>query len=362
MYPEKLLKNKILYTAAFVIALMLFLLKTFYDAGEFKTLRPHSDYRCQKIEGIPGGEDIELDRHAGKAYISSDSRRDGMPGSIYQYNYGSENPELKNITGSLPFEFHPHGISIYPKNGRAEFLFAVNHRKEMQTGAAGHFIEVFSIQRDGLKHLRSLENALLTSPNDIAAVDEEKFYVSNDHGTPYVFTHRIEDYLQLSLSNIIYFDGNNFRKAADSISYANGINLSRDQKILYAASSVAGQIKVYDRSPAGGDLLFRENIDLNTGADNIDIDEDGNLWVGCHPRLLTFVRHARDRNVLSPSQVVKVTIEADGRYSVNETYLNTGEDLSASSVGAAHAGRLFIGPVFDSHILDCRKKLDMAAE
>ena len=77
------------------------------------------------------------------------------------------------------------------------------------------------------------------------------------------------------------------------------------------------------------------------------------LWVGSHPKLLTFVKYSKDPGVLSPSQVIKVEKKAPGQYDVKEIYLSHGQPLSGSSVAAVFENTLLIGSVFDEHFLLC---------
>ena len=64
-------------------------------------------------------------------------------------------------------------------------------------------------------------------------------------------------------------------------------------------------------------------------------------------------RPAKDLQRLSPSQVLKVSIQEDGRYTVNEIYLSKGEPLSRSSVAAVFEDTMLIGSVFDGRFLLC---------
>ena len=84
--------------------------------------------------------------------------------------------------------------------------------------------------------------------------------------------------------------------------------------------------------------------------DNIEIDNEGNLWVGSHPKLFDFVRHAKNIDNLSSSQVFKISINDD---SVSEIYLNNGKTLSGSSVAAFNNNHLLIGAVFENKFLHC---------
>jgi len=134
----------------------------------------------------------------------------------------------------------------------------------------------------------------------------------------------------------------------------NGINVSADGKLLYVSATVKGILHVYDRNIATHDIALKEKLEFHTGLDNIEIDPAGRLYIGAHPKLLTFVKHAKDPAVLSPSQILRLEARPAGGYDMEEIYLNTGEEISGSSVGAVHNNRMLIGAVFDPKILDCR--------
>jgi arylesterase/paraoxonase len=154
---------------------------------------------------------------------------------------------------------------------------------------------------------------------------------------------------------VVYYDGSGFVEAATGIAYANGINVSPDGRLLYVCAATEGALHIYDRDSLSGRLEHRDEIDLDTGVDNIEIEPDGDLWIAAHPQLLTFVEHAEDHWTVSPSQVLRLTPRKVGGYEVEEVYLDTGEQISASSVAAARGNRLLIGAVFDSKFLDCRR-------
>ena len=140
----------------------------------------------------------------------------------------------------------------------------------------------------------------------------------------------------------------------DSLAYANGIITSPDGRTVYVAATVDQKVFVYDRDLKSGALALRDTIKAGTGVDNIEIDQSGNLWIGCHPKLLTFVKYSKDPNALSPSQVIKVETKASGQYEIKKIYLNNGQPLSGSSVAAVFKDQLLIGSVFDERFLLCR--------
>jgi arylesterase/paraoxonase len=335
---------------ALVLSVVVFALHTLYVAGEFKHLEPHFTGSCRAVDGVPGPEDITVDPGSGTAFVSSDVRpaaRGAGParGEIYAYNLNNPDPAPVNLTRDFPGAFHPHGISLYSEPGCTR-LFVVNHR----IGADG--IEMFDVRDGALHHVRTIGGDLLSTPNDVLAVGPERFYVTNDHGSESRFGRTLEDYLRLPGGSVVYFDGTRFSVAARGIRYANGINRSADGRSVYVASTTGRRILVYRRDPATGALTFDGDVKLGTGVDNIEVDAQGRLWAGCHPRLLTFTRHFADGP--PPSQVLKITLPARGPALVEEVFLDSGETLSGSSVAAVYRRQMLIGAVLRERFLHCR--------
>ena len=163
----------------------------------------------------------------------------------------------------------------------------------------------------------------------------------------------IEDYGRRRLANVVFFDGKQFGEAVAGIGYPNGINLSKDGRTVYLAATIEQSLHVYDRDPVTHKLTLRERLELGTGVDNIEIDQDGSLWIGSHPKLLSFVKHAEDPLRISPSQVLRIRFLAGGGYVVEEIFVDHGETLSAASVASVFGQRMLVGAVFDPKILDC---------
>jgi arylesterase / paraoxonase len=349
------MRKKIIIIACVLLGVVaIFVLKTLKDAGEFKNLAPHSDCSCAKVTGVPGPEDIAIDNSTGIAYVSSFdrraflSRKKLLQGAIFSYTLAGK-PVLKNLTENLKIAFYPHGISFFRSADGKKFLFVINHQADKNQ------VEIFEIAADGLVHRETVGGELMISPNDIAAVGPRKFYFTNDHGSKSQFARQMEDYLQLSRASVAYYDGKSIRLVAGGLSYANGIWATADGKLLYVSTTTGRKFYVYNRA-ADGSLALARGLELGTGADNIDIDEGGVIRVACHPKLLTFTKHAADEGIKSPSQVLEISRDAKGEYSFKETYLNPGDEISGASVAAAYRNRLLLGDVFENFFLDCTMK------
>tara|TARA_Y100001970_G_C14232825_1_gene859757 strand:+ start:821 stop:1891 length:1071 start_codon:yes stop_codon:yes gene_type:complete len=334
------------------------IIKTLNDAGEFKTLEPHYSGGCIEVDGVVGAEDITF-LNNGTALISSDDRRSAISGidsqgTIYRYKPKENNDKLLNLKPNLDIDFHPHGISAYEDKDGEIYLAVVNHQSSgLFNSLGGHSIEIFIYKEDSLLHIKSLSNPLMVSPNDIVLINKDQFYVTNDHGSSSKREQTFEEYLQLKRCNTLFYDGNEFRVVASGLGFANGININNDGSILYIAETIAKRLSIFSRNIKTNSLEYIKAIDFNSGIDNIEIDSDDNLWIGSHPKVITFSRHIKDSTVLSPSQVYKLSFDQNHDHIIEEVYLNLGEELSGSTVAAFYDSTILIGSVFERYFLDC---------
>ena len=331
------------------LAAMIVIVRTLWDAGEFKSIKPHFDGECEEISEIVGAEDITMIGD-GFALISSDDRRSYLNGNNIQGNiflYDVNQKQLINLTPSLDFEFHPHGISTLDLDDGTVQVAVVNH----QTG--NHSIEIFSLQGQSLTHRYTIKDKLLISPNDLVLVDDGVFYMTNDHISMDPMKQKFYDYMQIPGSNVAFYDGNSFRIVARGLIYANGINISHDGNSVYVAQCIGRTLSIFSRNLETNALDEERSIYLNSAIDNIELDDAGNLWIGSHPKALAFARHQKKEKKLSPSQVIKITLNEDEDI-VEEIFLNDGQSLSGSSVATIYENQLLIGPVFDEHFLHCQ--------
>ncbi len=336
--------QKILLGIVFLV--LLFVGRLLINAGVFTKIDPHFKGKITEISGFEGAEDIAIDQETGLAYISSNdfSKKESKKGAIFLLNLDDSIPKPINISGILPFDFHPHGISLYKAENGDKLLFVVNHRTD------GQFIEIFNWNDSSLVHKESISNPLIISPNDLVAVNEKAFYVTNDHDEPLSNWRGKKDLMQIPMGNVVYFDGKNTKIVADGFLYANGINKSNDGKKLFVAAVSGGKIVVFDRNDNTGTLTKTDEIEIH-GADNIEVDKEGNLWAGCHVNLLAFLSHSKDQSKLSPSEIMKITYVGKGNAKVESIYQNDGKPVSGSSVGAVYKNKLLIGTVFEDKVL-----------
>ncbi len=319
------------------------------SAGALTTIEPHGP-DCRKIEGVVGTEDITARRDKGWAYLSSMDRRARKRGEVlggHIYRLSVATSTLTELTHE-GIGLQPHGISLFVDDSGRETLMVVNH-------ALGHSIEIFDVRGSELSHRKTVRHPLLVSPNDVHAIDSERFFATNDHSFDPGLMRTIEDFGQIARGTLVAYDGEKMSVAFEGLAYGNGVQGSLDGKALYVADTIGHKLRVFDRD--GMQLALRTALDLGTGVDNIELDDAGRLWIGAHPKLLDFAGHAGKVESRSPSQVLRVDLSGDEPV-IEEIYLNDGNPISGSAVGSVWQDHLLIGPVFEPFILDCKLALD----
>ena len=341
--------------AALLIGVGAFAADTSVRLGVFKELRPHFDGTCKRVTGAMGTEDLTVDPRSGVVYVSSYDRiaasHSPVGGAIYAYDPAAETPALVRITGAEDPRFRPHGISLWIGEDGQASLFVVNHPAPGSDDM--HTIEILDFTPEGrLVPRATLRNReMLVMPNDIVAVGRDRFYVTNTHANPPGGAQQLETWLRRAQARVLYYDGAQFRAALEGRQLPNGINVSSDGRKLYLAETSPQHLLVYDRDPASETLALASTIPLGSAPDNIEIGENGDLWIGAHPKLIELVRSMGDHDRRAPSQALRVTAQGE----VEEVYLNAGDQISAVSVAAVRGKRLFLGQIVGDGILDCQQ-------
>ncbi|MDW3191776.1 MAG: SMP-30/gluconolactonase/LRE family protein [Cytophagales bacterium] len=326
-----------------------FVIYTIQSTGFFRTIENRFDGNYLKSIDIVGAEDMQIDYEEGFVLISSDDRadrRDGNPGrgAIYKMDLNDLVLEPQRLPSTYRGKFNPHGIYMKKLSDSVHRLWVVNHVRSV------HSIEVFDLRNDSLMHLRSHRDATMISPNDVVALDADRFYYTNDHGNVKGFSRILEDYGGLRASNVGYFDGKEFRQVADGIAYANGINYDSDRNLLFVASPRGFLVKVYNVL-SSGDLDHIEDIDCSTGVDNIAFDEQGKIWIGAHPSLLDYSSYSQAKREIAPSEIITIDYRGESDYAVESIYLEEGAKMSGATVAVPYNNLIFVGNVMDDHFL-----------
>lgn len=319
---------------------------------------------------MPGPEDITIDHATGVAFVASqrrmsDGKRLGvreMPGgAIYALDLSTTPPaERLLIDGqALNGPFHPRGCTFIAAHGARRFM-VINARTK-----SDQVVEIFDVSGDSfadlrLSHVRTVEDAdHLVSPNDLVALDGERFFAANDHGARSGIWRLLEDSVTLPLARVVFWDGARFHTVVEGMVFGNGIAIDRARRRLIVSSTRSRKLLVYgipDDPTDGLDEL--DPVPLPGCPDNLEWDEDGWLWIGAHPSLLRLVMHVIGPSRHAPSQILRVRFNDAGGAEVEEVWRDdTGRTISASSVAAVHGSgpvrRLLIGQPFGNFACDC---------
>ena len=324
------------------------------STGYFKKITPNFDGEIIDSIFLPGVEDMQISYQDSFLILSSDNRaarRDGQQeqGHLYFLDLKQNNWQPHLLTKNLNIPFFPHGISVLRLKGDHYRIWAINHVK------GHHSLEVFDLFGDSLVHLQTLTDPSMISPNDVVAIDANRFYFTNDHAYTKGLKKFAEDYLGWAVSNVVYYNGSNYEVVADGIAYANGINMDQERQLLYVASPRAFLVKVY-QIESDGQLQYIEDIDCGTGVDNIELAPDGQLWIGAHPNLLAYAAYAKGKQATAPSEIITIDYQSKGSYHLQSIYMEDGQQMSASTVAIPWSNYIFTGNVMDDHFLILKNK------
>lgn len=316
-------------------------------SGALTDPEPTDVSSCEAVEIAPGTEDVVYDAATGRVFVSAQERRSGAmdpQNGIYSFDLSDPQTTVRLVSADTPADFRPHGISLY-RDGDTARLFVVSHP------ASGSQILIFDIDEEGfLSHARTVTDPAIYSPNDVAGVGPDRFYVTNSSRFGETLLGYLEAFFGLPLVSVAYFDGETARIAAEGLVYGNGINVSEDGETLYAANFIGRELYVYDRDPDTGGLTRTARHRVPLGLDNIELDEDGALYIGGNREVFSFLAHQADRSKRAPSQAVRVDPETGAWETI---FYNDGEAIDSISVATPVPGAMIYGAVFDDHVLIC---------
>ena len=344
-----------------VLALSVYAVTMLPLTGWFEKLVPASPGQCVRLAGPIGAEDFAVDWQKRRAYVSSADRHgvehgERPGGDIYLLDFSGTSPKLSPLKAWQDDGFFPHGLDFISDWDGTRRLFAINH------GANGrdHTVEMFDAADDGtLRHVRTISSSSFTSPNDIAAMSAEQFYLTNDPFDVPV-SEKVMNYLGIATGTVVYYSDGVARPVVDNLRFANGIARSPDGQWLLVAESLGRSIAVFQRNPFTGQLVRRSEIAVPMAADNLIVQPDGTTVVAGHPRPLAFLSYAKtpqDRR--APSMVMRLDptqlpYPAPEHRNLPLPYVNDGSQFSAASAGFIdHQGRLFVGSVYERGVLMC---------
>jgi arylesterase/paraoxonase len=304
---------------------------------------------CTPVSGVAGPEDIET-TPSGRAFLSSLDRRAGgeARGAVYSVLVSDplDSENWRDRTDGAPQRFRPLGLNYFEHNG-VRRLFVVNE--------AAQAIEIYAVEEGGdLRHLETVSERRLTSPNDIVAVGPRSFYVTNDvEAGRQSLLGKLQFLARMRAGKVYYFDGVSMRVAAEGLRFANGIAINSRGTRVYVAETAGPALRVFDRDADSGMLTLAKVERLPASPDNITMSWDGAVWIGAQPKPLAAPLVRRNPRFVAPSLVLRYVDEEGVAAPMTEVFSNRGEAISTSTVAAVAGSRLLIGALLDDKYLIC---------
>ena len=313
---------------------------------------PSTGEPAVRIEGIPGPEDMVLDRYDGGTRLlvsSADRRGRELPGEIYAVDTITlEKFALPRAGGPGGLSFSPHGLSLVVLPDRTKLLYVVNHYPEQDVERyriLPHSILVYQVYNRSLSFLEEISDPLLVSPNDVAALPDGTVYVSNDGSAE---GGMLEIVLGMERASVVMISPRGAVKVLEEkLAMANGIQVT--EKELYLAVTRENAVYRYDRE-TDGSLSGRRKLAYVKGPDNLTLTDD-HIFVAAHLKDVALARHMSNPEIPAPSVVYRIDRESGNRVLV---YADGGDTISAASTAVSAEGFLFIGQIADDYLIRVR--------
>ncbi|CAJ0594075.1 unnamed protein product [Cylicocyclus nassatus] len=316
----------------------------------------HRPGPCRKVEGVEhGSEDIELIEDEGIAFVSSGvlymyQRAENVKGQILLYDFnqtGKYKAVPLKINGAYDQEnFYPHGISHYKTSTGNIRLFVICHTKKFK-----HYVMVLDYDRNSkqLNVVKTIKDDKFIRPNDLVAVSEDSFLLTNDGSAQSQLVEFIHWLSMIPTGSVVYYDGQKSSWVLSKSTCPNGIVVHPDGKHVIISRSTNRVISVYLVKKNFQSLSRLIDVPLETTIDNLNIDSDGVLWTGAHPIMREAYTHLGDcdnPHYRSPSQVLRIKFSGDFKtWEITEPFADDGRLISGSSVAVSYGNQLLIGSV-----------------
>jgi arylesterase/paraoxonase len=322
-------------------------------AGSFDVLKPEFAGACQSIALAGSSEDIQIDRARGIAYLSyldrAGSRRgETVSGSIMLLDLNLRERAPRAAMSFDPADFRPHGMSLWQQPGQPARLFSISHISNTE-----HGVEIAEQGASGFVPVATIRDPAFENPNAIAAVGPDQFYLVNDRPRQSARQDRMTTLLRKRNGSLVFHDGAKAITLLSDLRYPVGLALSPDRSRIYIAEATGKALRILRRDPANGIPALEEVVDLGTAPDNLNVDDDGVVWMAAHPKLLSFIAHVEHPQKRSPTLVLR--FDPDGAEPrLRQVYLDDGTQISAGTVAARWRDEFLIGALLDKKVLICK--------
>jgi len=320
----------------------------------------HQPGQCRLVKPIvDGSEDLELLPNgyvaltSGLVYIKCPENAKTI-GKLFLFNFNENHSanEPKAVETKLIWDakeikqFNPHGLKSFIGPKGEITLYVINHAPD------GERIELFNldVSTNTAKHVKSIKHELIKTPNNLAIVSSEEFYISNDHYFQNHIGVKLEYHTPyIRLGNIVHYNKGSAKVVDHFLHTPNGLTIDKKKKFLFVASPMDRSLSVYNINQ-DKTITKSQKFKVDTAIDNLFLDEETfSVWTGAHPNNYQLMQHiTAPKSVKAPSQVIKFQFK-DATYSdltgIFDPYSDDGSKLCASSAVVKYKNQILIGTV-----------------
>ena len=322
-----------------------FAIRFVWISGWLTSVAPTAPAICRAVaSGIKDPADLAADTAHNALFVAATNRQAVQPYSdsqdgLYLIKLNDPASAPVKLTGT-PKDFHPFAVSLYRDESGAQTLLVVDRR-----GNGRHFIETYDLTYDGetpkLAPHTAIQSGLLVNPSGLAAATPDHFYVSNDRVSRSGPVRFAEDYLFWAHADVLAYNGQGFRIAAQRLAGPGGLLLRNN--ILYVAVGNSRQVQAFTQDMMGY-LTPLGELSLPARPEKLSVDDRGTLIVAGQTRP-------------GSSQVFRVVLDANGAPQSYQTiFSDDGRILKGASAAVVAGNQLFIGASEDNKILACTMK------
>ncbi|CAG8498759.1 19525_t:CDS:2 [Gigaspora margarita] len=340
--------------------------------------------KCRYLEGLKSNlcEDIKIHHASGLAYLACgdeqsrktapwpppiDAYNNSLPlrGNFYVYDIEKDKLTpliLKNFPDEEDFSLHGFGIYESPTESDNLYFFIINHKR------TGSVIELFQhkLKTFELNHLKTFKHDLIYSPNSVAPVSKDEFYITND--LYYIQSHwkvQFEIWTRRKWSNVVFHSSktNTTEIVVDGLMIANGITVNWDYSRVFIGTSGTGELFIYERKP-DNKLKLLDTIDIEHPVDNVNVDPvTGEIYLAVIHDILEYMNGLADKfQSIKPSfGVIKISNNTKEdkfygiKYAKEKIFEDDGTLFYALSVAAGDSSRkvMLWGSPFAEGVVRC---------
>lgn len=300
-------------------------------------------FETKKIITGFGPEDIVLDTltsvESPRILVSCDTRResDSITNGIYWIDLKTDSVfEFERLLEPTNLVFHPHGFDLVLIDSVPR-LFVISHDDE-------HHIQSviqYKILQNSLVFEYLFNDRLFISPNDISALQDGSFFITNDAGKRNSLWEKL---LKLKRSSVVYFSKKSPSYYIDKeLCYANGIYY--DKPNLYVSTVLQNTIFKFTLNELQS--IDKKELSKIKGGDNITRYKN-RFIVAAHLNSIAFLRHKKNTENHSPSVIYEFD-PISGEKSV--LFSDDGKLISAASTAIRYGDYLYVSQIFDNFVL-----------